>query len=211
MQAHVDLTARPGVQTSATNLSKQKGNEMAPIRKKSKAGKKTEELRDSLWPDLDKTLLWDSHSEEGYTPVPRTMPIIIKMIDDLTKGTPAGNTYFELWCRARAEMYVSLGAAGSLATHSGYSGQRAVRQWQDRIDLLVELGFIRIKGGSAGKYSHAVVLNPHKTMRRLREAGHQGISTEKYDALVERANEIGSTDFKVQPTAPLTATPAATT
>ncbi|ANN57531.1 hypothetical protein A9174_12690 [Mesorhizobium loti NZP2037] len=172
---------------------------LVSIRKKSKAGRKTEELRDTLWPDLDRALLWDSHSEEGYTPVPRTMPIIIKIIDDLTKGTPAGNTYFELWCRARAEMYVSLGAAGSLATHSGYSGQRAVRQWQDRIELLAELGLIRIKGGSAGKYAHAVVLNPHKIIRRLHEEGHEGILSERYDALVERANEIGSTDFKNPP------------
>ncbi|KXF78588.1 hypothetical protein ATN84_01985 [Paramesorhizobium deserti] len=127
------------------------------------------------------------------------MPIIIKIIDDLTKGTPAGNTFFELWCRAYSEMYVSLGAAGTLATHSGYSGQRAVRMWQDRIELLEELGFIRTKSGSAGRFAHAVILNPHKIIRQLRETNHGGITTEKYEALVERATEIGATDFKDPP------------
>ncbi|MCA2370021.1 hypothetical protein ATU3B_00180 [Agrobacterium genomosp. 3 str. CIP 111-78] len=168
---------------------------MAKLRK-TRAARKTEALRATLWPDLDKSLLWNSYSDDGYTPVPRTMPIVMSIIDDLTKGKPASTTFLELWCRAFNEMYVSLGAAASLATHSGYSGIRAVRMWQDRIELLDELGFIRTKNGSAGRFSHAVVLNPHKVIRKLFEDGHQGVSKEKYDALVERATEVGSDDFK---------------
>ncbi|ANL68474.1 hypothetical protein AMC82_PB00310 (plasmid) [Rhizobium phaseoli] len=168
---------------------------MASLRKK-RAARKTEALRASLWPDLDKALLWNSYSDDGYTPVPRTMPIMISIINDLTKGKPAGLTFLELWCRAFNEMYVSLGAAAALATHSGYSGPRAVRMWQERIGQLDELGFIRTKNGAAGRYSHAVILNPHKIIRSLYEAGHEGVVKEKYEALVERATEVGSDDFK---------------
>lgn len=186
-----------------------------PLRRKSRAGKKTEELRQTLWPDLDPDMLWDVNYDDGYTPVPRTMPIMISIIDDLTKGKPAGVTFFELWCRAYGEMYVSLGAAASLATHSGYSGQRAVRVWQERVESLEKLGFIKTKPGSAGRYSHSVLLNPHKVLRNLYEEGNSGISKEKYDALVERATEIGAKDFKtvaaVHAPAPMLATPPALT
>lgn len=168
---------------------------MAKLRK-TRAARKTLELRSTLWPDLDKSLLWDSYIDDGYTPVPRTMPIIMSIIDDLTKGKPASSAFLELWCRAYNEMYVSLGAAATLATHSGYSGLRAVRMWQERIELLDQLGFIRTKSGSAGRFSHAVILNPHKVIRALFEGGHQGISKDKYEALVERAAEVGSDDFK---------------
>jgi len=168
---------------------------MAPIKKK-RAARKTEALRTSLWPDLDKTLLWNSYNDDGYTPVPRTMPIVMSIINDLTKGKPAGTTFLELWCRAYNEMYVSLGSAVALATHSGYSGPRAVRMWQERIEQLDELGFIRTKNGAAGRYAHAVILNPHKIIRKLYEDKHSGIMKEKYEALAERASEIGSDDFK---------------
>lgn len=168
-------------------------------RRHSRASRKTRELRATLWPNLDTSMLWNSDHDDGYTPVPRTMPIIMAIIDDLTKGKPSGRAYFELWCRAYNEMYVSLGAAAALATHSGYSGVRAVRMWQERIELLEEFGFIRTKSGSAGKYSHAVVLNPHKVIRALREAGNNAILSEKYEALVERATEVGSDDFKQIP------------
>ncbi|MBZ9843984.1 hypothetical protein [Mesorhizobium sp. CA5] len=164
--------------------------------KKSRAAKKTEALRASLWPDLDPSHLWSRHTDDGYTSIPRTLPIIMSIIDDLTKGKPASAAYFELWCRAFDEMYVSLGAAAALATHSGYSGQRAIRMWQERIESLDKLGFIRTKEGSAGRLSHAVILNPHLVIKALHDKKHPGVTKEKYAALVERATETGSDDFQ---------------
>ncbi|MGM4893895.1 hypothetical protein [Tardiphaga sp. 839_C3_N1_4] len=120
----------------------------------------------------------------------------MSIIDDLTKGKPASDAYFELWCRAYDEMYISLGAAAMLARHSGYSGQRAVRLWAERIELLAELGFIRVREGASGKLSHAVILNPHLVIKRLFADKKPGLLKEKYDALVERANETGSVDFE---------------
>lgn len=164
--------------------------------KKSRAAKKVEALRASLWPDLDPGLLWNRLTDDGFTSVPRTLPIIMSIIDDLTKGKPASDAYFELWCRAYDEMYVSLGAAAMLATHSGYTGQRAVRMWSERIEALNDLGFIRIREGASGKLSHAVILNPHLVIKELFAIKHLGVAKEKYTALVERATETGSIDFE---------------
>jgi hypothetical protein len=102
------------------------------------------------------------------------MPVILSIIDDLTKGAPASSTYLELWCRSFDEMYVSLSKSKEMAFHAGFDGQRAERTWAEKIRRLEELGFISVKPGQAG---------PAKT---------PGLTQEKYNAFVERAIEIGA-------------------
>lgn len=153
--------------------------------------------RESLWPDLKAEDFWSRHEDDGFTSVPRTLPIVLNIIDDLTKGKPASAPYLELWCRAFDEMYVSLGTAAALAASSGYNGPRAVRMWADRIESLAQLGFIRLAEGSSGRLSHAVILHPHKVVQKLHEAKQPGLLKAKYDLLVERARDVGADDFAV--------------
>lgn len=163
--------------------------------------KKIKDLRARLWPDLSENELWSRKKHDGYTTIPRTMPLVLSIIDDLTKGQPASSTYLELWCRAYDEMYVSLGKPDELAFHSGFVGQRARRTWIDRIRSLRDLGFIRVAPGSSGEFSHAVILNPHIVLKRLKEKGTAGLTENQYNALLERANDIGATDVDVDPSA----------
>ena len=164
--------------------------------------KKVKDLRARLWPDLSEDELWDHKKFGGFTSIPRTMPIILSIINDLTKGTPASSTYLELWCRAFPEMYVSLAKPDEHAFYSGFIGQRARRTWMDRIRKLRDLGFIYVAEGSAGELSHSVIINPHIALKRLKERKQPGLSTAKYNALIERANDIGATDVDHDPMAP---------
>jgi hypothetical protein len=158
--------------------------------------KKIHDLRAKLWPDINfRQQLWHRKRNDGFVTIPRTMPLIIGIIDDLTKGAPAGMTYAELWCRSYDEMYVSLSRAKELAFHSGFTGQRAERTWAEKIRRLATLGFISVKEGQAGALSHALIFNPYLVIKQLYESGHSGVSKEKYNALVERAIEIGATDL----------------
>jgi hypothetical protein len=158
--------------------------------------KKIRDLRAKLWPEVEfRAQLWHRKRNDGFITMPRTMPLIISIIEDLTKGAPAGLTYAELWCRSYDEMYVSLSRSKELAFHSGFTGQRAERTWAEKIRKLAELGFIHVKEGQAGTLSHALILNPYLVIKRLHEAGHSGLSNEKYNALVERAIEIGAMDL----------------
>jgi hypothetical protein len=75
-------------------------------------------------------------------------------------------------------------------------------QWQERIRLLSELGFIRTAEGMAGEFSHAVVINPHVALRRLKDQKHPGLVASKYNALLERAGEVGAPDVDQDPKAP---------
>ncbi len=171
--------------------------------------RKVLDLRAKLWPEIDfDKQLWHRKTNDGFITMPRTMPLIVSIIDDLSKGGPAGSTYMELWCRTYDEMYVSLSKSKEIAFHSGFTGQRAERTWAEKIRKLDELGFISVKPGQSGPLSHALVLNPYMTIKRLYDAKHTGVTKDKYNALVERAIEIGA-EFESKP-APIVAPHAIT-
>lgn len=169
-------------------------------RRPTKYIKRILDLREKLWPDIGEDQYWSRKIYDGFVTIPRTLPLIMSIIDDLTKGSPASSTYFELWCRAYDEMYVSLSKSKELAFHSGFVGQRAERTWAERIRRLDELGFISVKSGSAGLLSHAVILNPHLVVKKLYADGSSGIMESKFNALIERGNEIGAQDLDLPAT-----------
>lgn len=161
-------------------------------------GAKTTALRKKLWPDLSVDDLWYRKKFDGFTTIPRTMPIIMNIIDDLTKSKPASKTYFALWGKAYDEMYVSLQNAEDLAYHSGFSGQRAVRTWKERMQSLADIGFIRVASGPRGQLSHAVIVNPHFVIRRLHNEKTAGLTEAAFNTLLERANEISAKDMEIE-------------
>ena len=158
--------------------------------------KRVRELRDRLWPDLNLNEIWNRNVSDGYTTVPRTMPLIMSIIDDLTKGQPASSAYFELWGRVFDEGIVSLTNTRQHAFHADFSGQRAERTWAERMRKLDKLGFVSIRSGSAGEFSHVLILNPYRVLYRMHEQGQSGLREDKYNALLERMTEIGSTDIE---------------
>jgi hypothetical protein len=117
----------------------------------------------------------------------------MNIMDDLAgKGFPVGQTYFEMWCRLYDELFLTLNRPEEMAFFAGFTGQRAVRTWKDRVKRLAALGFIDIKSGPLGEISYAIVLNPYHIIKR---AYLKKEVSEEYRALVIRANEIGAFDL----------------
>ena len=135
------------------------------------------------------------------------MPLIMTIMDDLSE--PVSSTYIDLWCRAFDECFVTLSKPREMAFHSGFTGQRGERTWRERMKILNELGFIDIKEGPSGPMSYALILNPYLVIRRLMLSKRPGVRTDKYNALMERAGEIGATDLEMPD--PWTTTTAAAT
>ena len=77
-------------------------------KKISKGQEKAKALRDSCWPDLDDEKLWNRKLVKGFTTIPRTMPLIMNIIDSLTKNKPAGMVFFVLWCRTFDESLLAI-------------------------------------------------------------------------------------------------------
>lgn len=152
------------------------------------------DTRERLWPGVENDRLWYRKDRDGFASVPRTMPLMMSIMDELSgKGFPVGQTYLEMWCRLFDECFLTLNRPEELAYHSGFSGQRAVRTWRDRVRRLRDLGFIDVKSGPLGEFSYALFWNPYHVIRKHYEDG--GVLEAKWRALVVRANEIGATDL----------------
>jgi len=153
------------------------------------------ELRQRLWPEVNDEHLWLRKTHHGFATIPRTMPIILSIMDDLAGGQPVSSTYLELWGRAFDEAFVTLSKPREMAFHAGFTGQRGERTWKGRLKILADLGFISLKEGPSGAMSYALIHNPYLVVRRLREKKHPGLREDKLNALLDRAIEIGAEDF----------------
>jgi hypothetical protein len=162
------------------------------------------DTREKLWPGIENDRLWYRRDRDGFASIPRTMPLMMSIMDDLSgKGFPIGQTYFEMWSRLFDECFLTLNRPEELAFHAGFSGQRAVRTWKDRVRRLRDLGFIDLKSGPVGEFSYALFWNPYHVIRHHHQLKH--VQDAKWQALIVRANEIGATDIdqKIKLVAPV--------
>ena len=150
-------------------------------------------LRNQLWPDLDENLLWIRTEKKGFTTIPRTMPYILQIMDELVSGKPVSKTYLTLWCRVFDESFVEVKSPSEFAFESGFTGERAISVWKTRMKQLKEIGFIDTKSGASGEYNFILLFNPYVVIKNLKEK--KSISERFYNALFARSQEIGATDL----------------
>lgn len=156
-------------------------------------------MRATNWPDVPEEHLWNRTRCHGFTTIPRTLPHVMNIIDTLSKNKPAGRTYFGLWCRTYDESVVIIENPMSLAFEAGFSGERAVTTWKQRMQTLQRLGFIDAKGGSSGDFHYVLLFNPHWAIWRL-QPQPQALAMMQ---LTDRAADIGATDFlQLRPATP---------
>jgi hypothetical protein len=161
--------------------------------RRSKMTKKMLDLRNQIWPNLDEDMLWHRKRDDGFITIPRTMPHIMRIIDDLSpKGQPASSTYLALWVRLYDESVVTIVSETELAFEAGFSGQRAATTWAGRVAILENLGFINVVAGPKGLRQYVLILNPYIIIRKLRE--DDKVQDTLYTALFARAQEIGAVD-----------------
>lgn len=153
-------------------------------------------LREQLWPGLDEKDLWLRKKREvkGFTTIPRTLPIHMRIMDDLSNGRPVSSTYLDLWARSHDEGYAEVGNPREAAYAAGFSSQRAESTWRTRIRVLEQLGFIKTVAGPNSTYQYVLILNPYKVVKSLNDAGR--VQKGSWIALFNRAQEIGATDLR---------------
>ena len=164
---------------------------IAPPRKPriTNAQRRRLKLRDELWPDVTEEQLWSRTSFVGFTTIPRTLSLILQIIDSLDKKT-AGRVYLDLWCRAFDDYVLEIRDEYEAAFSSGYEGQRAIRTWRERLDVLERLGFIRTRKTPHGSYRYVLILEPHQVIADLQTQGK--ISEEASLALKAQLLSIGA-------------------
>lgn len=174
-------------------------SEAATKKRLSKAQKATLAIRKELWPEITDEHLWLRHDRDGFTTIPRTMPLFMDLIADASKqvtngkSIPAGKAYLVLWCRVFDEGLVKIEIEAAAAMEAGYTGERNVTTWREHLRVLKELGFIDYAAGLAGPCQFVLLLNPYHAVKALYAKGW--VQKGAYNALFQRAQEIGATDL----------------
>jgi hypothetical protein len=167
---------------------------MTSVREGNAIVKKQLAQRELLWPGSGPGL-WHRKAHKGFATIPKTMPIILQIMDGMSNGKPLSSTYLGLWCETWDNSMVNASKPTEMAHAAGFTGQRATYTWQGRINLLKELGFIDVKAGRSGPISHILLWNPHYVIRYHHGQKTPGLIDANFNALLERALEIGANDM----------------
>jgi hypothetical protein len=159
--------------------------------KKSKAQEKSLKIREEYWPKLKDDDIWDRKKHKGFTTIPRTIAIVMSILDSLSKGKPLGQTYFVLWCHVFDDSILIIENPSTYVAEAGFTGERALTTWNSRMKALQDLGFIDCKDGASGKFHYVLIKNPHKVMWQLKNK----IQEKRFRQLLDRALDIGAKDM----------------
>lgn len=163
-------------------------------RQKSKIARQKADLRNSLWPGLKDNRLWHYEKSDGWLNIPRAMPLVLQIMDNLSKGKPLSSTYLDLWCRTYNDSFIVANKPREMAFFSGFSGERAERTWASRIKILESLKFIDVKDGPNGPISYIIIWNPYTIIKEHKD--NSMVDSKSYNALMERMIEIRATDLQ---------------
>lgn len=153
-----------------------------------KADQRRRELRDSLWPGVGR--VWDRRKEDGYTTIPRTMPLIMTLINLLVKNQDAARVYLELWSRVYDEGFIEMVDEQEHAYASGYVTKRNPRTFGERMQVLVDLGFIEVKPKGKWKFGYVLLHHPHDVVETLMET--REVPEEWRTTYLHRMQQIGA-------------------
>lgn len=164
-------------------------------RTRSKIAARKLQMRTKLWPDLDPKRLWDRKEKVGFVTIPRALPLVMGIMDDMTNGRPVSRVYLDFWCRAYDDSFVIITKPKEHAFASGFTGQRAEGAWATRVRLLQKLGFIDVKPGSSGQLNYVLIWNPFEVLKQHRAAHTAGLREDTWNALQQRLIEVGADDL----------------
>lgn len=162
--------------------------------KRKTPGQRRLDVRKALWPKVEDEELWLRKKNDGFTTIPRTFPLISRIMDKLSgKGFPLSSTYLTLWCHVFDEAYVEVRNPKEFAFESGFGGARAESTWVTRMRRLEELGFISSKAGSSGEFHYVLIFNPLLVIKSV-YADNDKVDN-NYTALVAKSVQVG--DFSL--------------
>jgi hypothetical protein len=132
------------------------------------ANARRERLRKEHWPN--EPIYWTGPGEQGFFCAPRTLPLIIKLLDSksVSGNLALGGVYLDLLARHIGQGLVEMGPEDEHAYASGYESNRSIRSWRDRMAALEELGFIRTATKGGLRFGFVLLIHPAIAVLNLR-------------------------------------------
>ncbi len=147
--------------------------------------------RDLLWPDADQ-FVWDWNNSKGYVHVPRLLPLVMVLINELSPSGDPSAVYLEIWTRCLDGGFYEVDDEEGCAYAAGYTGQRAVRTWRERMRTLRKLGFIETLSTGNREFGSVLIINPLLVCARLRHDKDTKVPDAWWSAFVSRARKISA-------------------
>ena len=146
-------------------------NQKQAATKRLKMAERAQQQLDLHFPGYPSEWLWRRKTNDGFTTLPRTLPLVMQAVDAQSKGQPAGHTLFCLWARSPDHPLVTIENPATFASEAGFYGERAVDTWRRRMKRLRELNLIHSKPGPTGDFHFVLLLNPNAAMEWMRGSG----------------------------------------
>ena len=159
-------------------------------KKRLNMAERAEQMMALHFKDVSSAWLWLRQSNDGYSTLPRTLPLAMQAIDDQSKGQPAGHTLFCLWMRAPDHPVLTIENPIIFASEAGFAGERAVDTWRRRMKRLLELSFISARPGASGDFHYVLLRNPNAAMEQMHKNGL--LQEALYSRFIERLADIGA-------------------
>lgn len=164
-------------------------NQKQATTRRLRMSERAQQLLDLHFPNIPPQWLWRRKTNDGFTTLPRTLPLVMQAVDAQCKGQPAGHTLFCLWARSPDHPLVKIENPATFAAEAGFSGERAVDTWRRRMKRLRDLNLIVPKEGPSGDFHYVLLLNPNAAMECLRTQNL--IQDGLYGRFIDRLTEVG--------------------
>lgn len=139
--------------------------------RKSVSQERREKIKVEFWSD---DIAWTGDRPEmGWFRAPRTLPLILLLLSSKKisgNSDPAG-VYLELLARHRDTGIVEMGTEAEHSYAAGYPGSRGIRTWQERMNLLKKLGFIKTMKSGNQTYKSVMLIHPAIAVKHLYDEG----------------------------------------
>jgi hypothetical protein len=129
-------------------------------------------MRRHLWND-EPAWCGNGNTEVGYFRAPRTLGLILNLLaqEEFSGSKDPSRVYLELYASHRDSGLVEMRSEEEHAYASGFRGPRARRSWRERMKILEDTGFIRVRPRGNQRYGFVMLVHPAVAIHRLRAEG----------------------------------------
>lgn len=145
--------------------------------------------RDALWPDAASAVF--PSAVGGWAKMPRTVPMIAALLDELGGKDKPGRLYIALWTYDYGDGFVEVPDPVHIAAEAGYISPRAERTFNERMKQLRELGFIRSSPIGSREFGFVLLLDPHRTVANIRYTKPGVIREDWWSIFAARCASVG--------------------
>jgi hypothetical protein len=135
-----------------------------------KSRDKRTKTRKRIWPDSD-ALIFSPNEAKGFARVPRVVPLVARLVNELGAPINAGQLYQVLWAHDWGDGVVEIKNFRTLLFEAGYTERtsRTERTWRERISLLRDHGLVQVARNGLDEFGFVLLIDPYLAVTTMRK------------------------------------------